>query len=192
VALKPRAKPLHALIGGAMRFGRCALVVFSCLAFAGCEPPYHDVACWLPVLRTDELMRTLIQVGDREDRISNTCSVPIARLFQAERQYGDLTFYWWGSPHRLYLAGRTAAGQQLEFRGDRVESYDDSSGSFLAEYSHRITFHQGNDLLNKPTPEHVVIEVLGPDGRSLDTIQGTYEAVLCSCAVPDYISGARP
>ncbi len=175
-----------------MKLGTCTFVVAAFVLLVGCEPSYHDVACWLPVLRTDETMRTLIRVGDREDRASDTCSAPTARAFEVQRDYGNVTFYWWGSPHRLYLSGSTADGRPLEFRGDRVEVYEDTSGSFLAEYSHRITFFQGESLLDKPAPEHVVIEILGPDGRSLETIQAEYEPVLCSCSVPEYISGARP
>lgn len=166
--------------------GCSTMVLFVLVA---CEPAYHDVGCWLPILRTDESTRIVVKVGDPEDRGSDTCPLPVARTFEAERSYGTVKFEWWGSPHRLYISARSNDGAPLDVSGARVEPFVDVSGSWLKEYSHRIDF-SGNDLLGKPAPQDIEIEILDRDGRSLDTISAVYDTVRCSCSVPEAYEGA--
>jgi hypothetical protein len=168
---------------------RWALIVVASLALAACEPPYHDVPCWLPILRTEGSTRTLVNVGDVEDRSSNRCPIPVARTFEADRVYGTINFEWWGSPHKLYMSANGENGRKLGIRGDGIEVYEDPEGSWLSAYSHKKTF-PGNDLLDRPVPEGFAFEILEADGRSLDSFRATYEVVLCSCSVPNYVSGA--
>lgn len=166
---------------------RC-LLMSAWLPLAGCEPPYHHTDCWLPVLRTDASMQTLVHVGDPDDQSSNVCPVPVARTLRVERAYGTVNFEWWGSPHRLYMSAKTPDGETLDIRGGGVEVYQNTSGSWLAQYASRRTF-PGNDLLDRPVPQPVSIEILTRDGRLLDTIQGTYDTEQCSCSVPVGIEG---
>ena len=171
---------------------RCFLALLASLPLSACEPPYHDVPCWLPVLHTDSPARPLVLVGDSRDRerISNSCPVPTAREFEIALPVGSATFFWWGSPHRLYLSARGADGEELQFSGDRVETYQNSSGSFLAEYSQRVTFLQGNDLVNtKPEAEDLVIDIVS--GQTAYSIRATYDVQLCSCSVPDHVNGVE-
>lgn len=133
-------------------------------------------------------MRTLVKVGDPDDRSSNVCPVPVARTFRAERSYGAVNFEWWGSPHRLYMSAKTSDGETLDIRGGGVEVYENTSGSWLAQYARRRTF-PGNSLLARPAPQSVSLEILTRDGQLLDTIRGTYDTELCSCSVPEGIEG---
>jgi hypothetical protein len=143
--------------------------------------------CWLPVLRTDEPIRVLVNVGGRGDRSSDACPVPVARTFEIERPYGTISMEWWGSPHRLYISTTADDGRALDTRGSGIEVYEDRAGSWLREYSHRITF-AGEDLLERTAPEKITIEVLTADGGVVDTIHATYDTVQCSCSVPDYVA----
>lgn len=155
---------------------------------AGCEPPYVDAKCWLPVLRSDEEVRTLVNVGDGQDRSSNSCPIPVPRVFEVERSYGDVKFEWWGSPHKLYMSATAPDGQRLGIRGEKVEVYENTSGSWLASYSHRIVF-SGSNLLDKPASRRLTIEIVGADGTTLDSIDATYDTVECTCPVPDWMVG---
>lgn len=164
------------------------LAVFTGLSLNGCEPQYHHTGCWLPVLRTDAALEVLVHVGDADDRSSNVCPVPVARTFRAERSYGTVDFEWWGSPHRLYMSAKAADGEPLNVRGAGIEIYEDTADSWLARYDRRRTF-SGNNLLERPVPQPVSIEITTRDGRLLDTIQGTYDTEQCSCSVPEGIEG---
>lgn len=163
---------------------RVYVLLIVAILLAGCEPRYVNTDCWLPILLTDEPLRTLVDVGDRNDRSFNTCPVPVARIFEAERSNGTVKFEWWGSPHKLYISARSTDGQPLDIRGAGVEVYRDTSGSWLAEYSHNRTF-SGNNLLDKPASEPISIALFGADGNLVDTIQATYDTVRCSCPVPE-------
>jgi hypothetical protein len=162
---------------------RIYVFLIVAILLAGCEPRYVNTDCWLPILRTDEPLRTIINVGDGNDRSFNTCPVPVARIFEAEARDGTVKFEWWGSPHKLYMSASLADGRPLDIRGVGIEVYEES-GSWLAEYSHRRTF-SGNNLLDKPASEPISIALFGADGDLLDTIQATYDTVRCSCPVPE-------
>jgi hypothetical protein len=130
-------------------------------------------------------MRPLVNVGDREDRTSNVCPVPVARTFAAEGAYGIVDFEWWGgSPHKLYVSAKAAGDEQLDVRGEGIEVYEDTAGSWLGRYSHVRRF-SGNDFLEKPVPETFLLEIVAADGRLLETIQATYDTARCACAVPE-------
>jgi hypothetical protein len=163
-------------------------LVIVWLPLSGCEPRYHHTGCWLPVFRTDAPIQILVHIGDPDDQGSDVCPVPVARTFRAERSYGTVNFEWWGSPHRLYMSARTSGGEMLNIRGPGIAVYENTSGSWLAQYASRRTF-PGHDLLERPAPQSVSIEILTRDGRLLDTIQGTYDTEQCSCSVPEGIEG---
>ena len=163
------------------------VLLVATFSLAGCEPRYVNTDCLLPILRTDEPIRTLVNVGDRADlRRWDICPAPTARTFEARRSYGTIKFELSGSPHRLFMVAKTDDGRTLDIRGEGIEINRNTSGSPLAEYSHRKTF-SGNDLVlsQRPVPEVFAIEILGEDGQPRDTIQATYDTVLCSCAVPE-------
>lgn len=155
----------------------------------GCEPPYVEVDCWLPVLRTEEPVAVLLHHGERGDRNSNYCPVPTPRVFRVDRPYGTVNFEWWGSPHRLYLSATSHDGRPLDIRGPEITVYRNTAGSWLAAYSHRRTFEGHNLLDPQPPTESITIEILDPEGQRLDTLQGTYEPLRCKCFVPDYVAG---
>lgn len=168
------------------RIPRFCLLVVALLSLAACEPPYVYRDCLLPTLSTDVPIRTLVNIGAPEDRTSDRCPVPTARTFEARRPYGTIKFEWWGSPHRLYIAAMADDRRALDIRGDDIEAYKNTTGSWLAQYSHVRTFPVENLILSqRPPPEHFVIEIVGKNGQRVDTIQATYKTALCSCAVPE-------
>jgi hypothetical protein len=163
--------------------------VAALLSVTGCEPPYVYTDCLLPVLTTDVPVRTLLNMGDPGDMASDVCPVPTARKFEAQRPYGTIRFGWWGSPDRLYIGVAADDGRMVDIRGDGIELHDNESGQpWFSEFSHRKRF-PGDALIlsRKPAPERFSIEIIGPDGQLLDTIEATYDTALCSCAVPDYL-----
>jgi len=176
--MPPKAGSITRAIGRFSFF----LIQFVGLVCAGCEPDYVYTDCWLPLLRTTEPVRTLINVGDHGDRTSDKCPVPVPRTFELERPYGTVNFEWWGSPHRLYIS----ASRQIDVRGDGIEDYRDEAGSWLSQYSQRKTF-AGESLLERPLSQRFGIEVFGADGQLLEMIDATYDTALCSCSVPEYM-----
>lgn len=170
----------------ARRVSCIAASVIAAFSVAACEPAYVYTDCRLPILSTDESIRTLIKVGDTEDQRRDVCTVPIARKLQTTKSYGSIRFGWWGSPHRLYVDAKTNDGRALDVRGDGIMDYDNASGSWFAEFSHRRSFPGRHSITAaRPPPERFAIQIFGPDGQPLDTIQATYDTVVCSCAVPE-------
>jgi hypothetical protein len=164
------------------RFSVCAAAL---LFLAGCEPRYVYTDCLLPTLTADVPVRTLLNMGDPEDMASDVCPVPTARKFEARRSYGTMMFGWWD--YRLYIAAAADDGRTLDIRGAGIEIYENDSGQpWFSEFSHRKRF-AGDALIlsRKPAPERFTIEILGPDGRPLDTIEAIFDTTLCSCAVPE-------
>lgn len=86
------------------------------------------------------------------------------------------------------MSAKASAGEVLDIRGAGVEVFENTSGSWLAQHGHRMTF-PGNSLLERPVPESVSFDILTRDGRYLDAIHGTYGTERCSCSVPDGIDG---
>ena len=168
---------------------RLSVPVIALFTLTACEPRYVYTDCLLPSLTTDLPIRTLINVGDPEDRTSDKCTVPTPRSFEATRSYGTIRFEWWGSPHRLYIAASATEGRAMEIRGDGIEPYENTTGSWLAQYAYRKTFPVENLILSRsPAPERFAIEIMGADGQPLDSIEATYQTVTCSCAVPEGLS----
>lgn len=80
------------------------------------------------------------------------------------------------------MSAKASAGEVLDIRGAGVEVFENTSGSWLAQHGHRMTFE-------RPVPESVSFDILTRDGRYLDAIHGTYDTERCSCSVPDGIDG---
>ena len=155
---------------------------------AGCEPRYLYTDCLLPTMDSDVPIDLIMLVGDPQDRASDTCTPSLARTFEMRRAYGTIKFEWWGSPHRLYLRATRSDGQALAIRGDGIEVYENASGSWLSEYSHRKTFPVENLLLSdRPDEVPFTVEIVA-DGQLIDVIGATYRAQLCSCSVPEALA----
>lgn len=141
---------------------------------------HHTANCWLPNLVLDVPSRVLVHVGDRADRASDSCPVPVARLIQVQRPYGELEFELWGSPHRLYMVGRLEDGSALRINGDQVEPYRPKSPSWLDKYSHRRTF-LGDNFGAQPESVAFSVAVLDSRGETLDELRLVYRPEFCTC-----------
>lgn len=115
-------------------------------------------------------------------RYQHTCPVPIAQEMLIERKYGELRFYWWGSPHRLYVRGESIDGSPLGIRGSRVEAFAaNSPDSLLAGYPARVTFAEATvDNRAPPAPETFAIEVF-EGNQFMEAIPLRYVPRLCHC-----------
>jgi hypothetical protein len=97
-----------------------------------------------------------------------------------EREYGDIQMYWWGSPHRLYMVGSTAAGRPLTFGGPRVEQFRvREPATFLAGYTSRVTFVESS-FADAGAAETFSIEVRD-DGELREEIELRYVPKPCTC-----------
>ena len=181
--LARRSRSRRTLIGWGLGSAAFAAFVAPFVAlFAALNIPRHD-PCYLPSLELEVASRTIVEVGT-SGYFTDTCPVPIARELELQRDYGVVRMMWWGSPHRLYMVGEGSGGTPLAFGGERVEEYHNTSGSFLAPYSGRVTFRNSNfrGVANGETFE---LRVSAADGELLEQLTLRYVPVRCTCATYD-------
>ena len=135
--------------------------------------------CNVPSLES-RLRMTVTMVVPRRGYFVDSCPTPIPQEMKFEREYGDIQMFWWGSPHRLYMVGRTATGRPLTFGGPRVEQFKvREPATFLAGYTSRVTFVE-SFLADSKAAETFSIEVRD-DGGLREEIELRYVPRACTC-----------
>lgn len=106
--------------------------------------------------------------------------MPIPQEATLEREYGVLHLFWWGSPHRLYMAARGANGRPLMISGPRVEPFEPrGAGDLLAAYTSRVTFVESS-IADSTAAETFIIEVRDR-GELREEIELRYVPRQCTC-----------
>ena len=154
--------------------------------------PADHYPCSLPSLEASIPSRTIDGVGTT-GFFSDTCPVPIAREFAFDRDYGVVTMYWWGSPHRLRISGQTPDGEALGIGVNRIDPTGRRQYSPDPRESRVVTFFQGQSHLipaDPPLPsqtETFSITVFRSDGEPLEEIELRYLPKACTCAFYDVL-----
>lgn len=141
---------------------------------------YAENDCWLPDLVVNVPVETLMRVGDRGDRRSDSCPVPVPRVITTVRPYGSLRFELWGSSHRLYMTGKATDGTALQFGGDGVDAYRRNTDSWLSQYSHYRRF-AGSDFADAPETAAFDLSIQDANGVELEQLSLTYRTQRCRC-----------
>jgi hypothetical protein len=135
--------------------------------------------CNVPSLESNIPMTTVTAVP-RPHYFVESCPMPIPQEARFEREYGFIQVFWWGSPHRLYMAAKAADGRPLVIDGSRVERFEArGSDDLLSGYTNRVTFVESS-IADSAAAETFTIEVR--DGSQLrEEIELRYVPRQCTC-----------